>query len=340
MCLKKKLLWPCALAVAANCGLLEGAQKEHLTATHTVESTANPPAVLWRNPKDIRSRNLYYGPGGKAHEPQGPFTFVKEDRDGSNPKFVVRDEAGVKWKVKMGEEARPETAASRLVWAVGYFSNEDYFLADLRPSEMPERLHRGQKLVAPDGSVHAVRLKRELKGEAKAGTWRWKTDPFTGPRELNGLRVVMALINNWDLKDENNAVYEDGPERIFMISDLGSSFGTAGPSWPHQKAKGNLESYTRSKFMTKTTAGYVDFQEPARPSYQYLLNLPEYFRRKRLEWIGRRIPVRDVQWIGELLSQLSVEQIRDAFRASGYTPEEVNGFAGVVEDRIRELKAL
>jgi hypothetical protein len=62
---------------------------------------------------------LFYGSGGKDLEPRGPFTFVKEDLDGSNPKFVATAENGVKWKVKLGAEARPETAASRLVWAVG-----------------------------------------------------------------------------------------------------------------------------------------------------------------------------------------------------------------------------
>ena len=91
------------------------------------EMTGEGPAVLWRDPTDIAARNLYYGPGGEKNQPHGPYTFVKEDLDGSNPKFVVRDRDGVKWKVKLGLEARPETVATRLVWAVGYFANEDYF---------------------------------------------------------------------------------------------------------------------------------------------------------------------------------------------------------------------
>jgi hypothetical protein len=88
-------------------------------------------ASIWAEPTDIASRDLYYGPGGKQDEPRGRFTFEKEDPDGTNPKFVVRDQDGVKWKVKLGEEARPETAASRLVWGVGYYADEDYFLQDL-----------------------------------------------------------------------------------------------------------------------------------------------------------------------------------------------------------------
>ena len=323
------------------------AKKGHKDHKATVESTGSVPAVLWRSPAGISSRDLYYGPGGKEDQPQGPFTFVKEDLDGSNPKFVVHDDSGVKWKVKLGEEARPETAASRFVWSIGYFANEDYFLSELQVQGMPVHLHRGQKLVRPGGVVHAVRLKRYLKGEEKVGTWRWRQDPFTGTRELNGLRVLMAVINNWDLKDENNAAYEedsrrvaDSPQMVYLISDLGSSFGTAGPAWPHAKAKGNLDSYVRSKFITKVTPEYVDFQEPARPSYQFLLNLPEYFRRRGLEWIGRRIPRSDARWVGQLLAQLSPSQIRDAFRASGFSPEEVEGFAQVMERRITALTEL
>ena len=70
--------------------------------------------VLWRDPGDITSRNLFYGPGGKQHEPHAPFTFQKEDLDGTNAKFSARDANGIKWKVKMGSEVRPETAATRI----------------------------------------------------------------------------------------------------------------------------------------------------------------------------------------------------------------------------------
>ena len=95
------------------------------------EITGEGRPVLWREPTDIGSRNLLYGSGGKQHFPRGPFKFLSEDRGGSNPKFDVRAADGRKWKVKLGLEARPETAASRFVWAVGYFVADDYYLADL-----------------------------------------------------------------------------------------------------------------------------------------------------------------------------------------------------------------
>src|SRR6266480_6190597 len=140
--------------------LAAAAKKRDKDQSQKKEITRSAPAFLWRNPVDIRSRNLFYGPGGKEDEPHSRFTFLKEDQSGTNPKFDVRDQDGAKWRVKLGPEARPETVASRLVWAAGYFANEDYFLPDMQVAEMPHRLHRGQKLVGPDGSVHNVRLKR------------------------------------------------------------------------------------------------------------------------------------------------------------------------------------
>src|SRR5580704_18622981 len=112
--------------------------------------------LLWREPTAIGDRDLSYGPGGKEHLPQGPFTFIKEDLDGSKPKFDVRDETGMKWKIKLGAEARPETVASRLVWAMGYFADEDYFVPQVTVRALPSHVHRGQQLIGSDGSMRNV----------------------------------------------------------------------------------------------------------------------------------------------------------------------------------------
>jgi len=318
------------------------ASKSHEAARAVAADT---PAYLWQNPTDISSRDLCYGPGGKEHAPHTTYTFIKEDLNGTNPKFDVRDENGVKWRVKLGVEARPEVVATRLVWAVGYYANEDYFVPELRVEGMPH-LKRGQNLVSKDGTVHNVRLKRSLKGEEKIRDWKWSDNPFTRQRQLNGLRVMMALLNNWDLKDENNAVYEEkhggsgSPELHYAVSDLGASFGTTGPSLTHSMSMGNLKAYQHSKFIRKTTSEYVDFYVPSRPALIYLATPKEFFSRVDMRWIGSHIPRSDAQWIGGLLAQLSPDQIRDAFRAAGYTPDQVNAYAAVVEGRIAELNRL
>ena len=84
-------------------------------------------------------------------------------------------------------------------------------------------------IIGADGTVKDVRLKRQDKTEKKIDNWPWKQNPFTGTKEFNGLRVMMAFLNNWDLKTANNKVYEeDKSERRFVVSDLGASFGKTG----------------------------------------------------------------------------------------------------------------
>jgi len=322
-----------------------GMKKEPKDRPDYAESARS--GALWVSPDDIQTRNLLYGSGGERREPHGnTFTFEKEDMHGSNPKMDVRDSDGVKWKLKLGTEPRPETAASRLLWAAGYFTTDDYLVKDARIEELPVSLRRGRDLIGPGGEVHDVRLKRNPEGYEKAGTWRWKQDPFEGTREYNGLRVMMALINNWDLKDENTEILDrkkkdaSGPDEIYLVSDLGSSFGTTAFGFYYVQRKGQLDWYRRSRFATKVTPEYVDFSTPGFPPLLFFFSLKEYFTRASEHWIGRRVPRSDAKWIGGILAQLSHEQICDAFRAGGFSPDEVEGFAAVVEQRIGVLSRL
>src|SRR6478672_8206676 len=84
------------------------AAKDPTAARHETEKALIGPSVLWRDPVDLESRNLFYGPGGKEHEPKGTFRFLSEDTGGSSPKFEIVGDDGTKWKAKLGIEARPE----------------------------------------------------------------------------------------------------------------------------------------------------------------------------------------------------------------------------------------
>src|SRR5215831_16628248 len=162
-------------------------------------------AILWRDPGDISSRNLYYGRGSEERMPKAPFTFIAEDMNGSNPKFDVRDANDIKWKVKLGVEAQPETAVSHLLWAIGYFTDEDYYVPEFTVGGM-KKLHRGNDMISKDGSIHGARFKRDNKGEKRSEEWKWDNNPFVGTKEFQGLKVAMILFNNWDIKDINNKI--------------------------------------------------------------------------------------------------------------------------------------
>src|SRR5262249_20789419 len=135
-----------------------------------------PRQVLWQQRQRIQTHELFYGPGGADHAPDvhETFTFIREDVSGSHPKFDVKDSHGTRWKVKLGTEARPETVATRLVWAAGYAADEDYFVEEIHVDNMPARLHRGQPLLEANGMVRNARLKRVSDERKDIGQWKWR----------------------------------------------------------------------------------------------------------------------------------------------------------------------
>src|SRR6185295_18597252 len=97
-------------------------------------------ATLWKEPGAIEELDLFYGPGGSEGAPDtsATYTFVSRSTSGTSKKILVKDSSGKKWTVKFGSEARPETAASRIVWAMGYHVDEDYFVKQAHIEGWPD----------------------------------------------------------------------------------------------------------------------------------------------------------------------------------------------------------
>jgi len=277
--------------------------------------------VLWREPVDIRSRDLLLGPGGAEMKPDlSRVTFIKEETGGYSKKYRVKDGRGRVWVAKIGEEAQSETAAVRLVWAVGYVSEINY----LAP----------RVTIDTKGTFENVRFEARPENVDRLDEWKWIANPFAGKRELQGLKVLMALMENWDLKDANNRVLfvkrDGGNELRYIVSDLGTTFGkTGGQNSPmafFRSIKGSRnqpKDYVSDAFIKTVEGNFV-----------------------RLDYAGknadlmRNITIADAKWIGNLLSRLSDRQIQDAFKAANYTAEEVRMLAGAVRKRINELVTL
>jgi hypothetical protein len=279
--------------------------------------------------------------GGEKHQPKLPVKFLDQDKGGHNSKLDVEDSSGTRWKAKLGIEAQPETVATRLLWAIGYFTNEDYFVTNLEVDGLPSHLRRGQGHVSSPNHLDKVRLQRRPGSEKKSANWDWKHNPFKDTREFNGLRVMMALLGNWDLKDENNAVYrnKDGSEE-YLVTDVGTAFGPSGDRFTEAGSKNNLKAYRSAKFIAKVTSTHVDFNFPRVPPLIYIFDVPHFFHQISMRWVGNRVPRADAKWVGSLLAQLSEQQIEGAFRAGGYSSEQATAFTQVVEARIAELNRL
>lgn len=271
--------------------------------------------VMWSEPSDIASRDLFLGSGGEAGKPDfSRITLIEKVKGGFSEKYRVRDAAGREWVAKVSREAQSEAAAVRLLWAVGYVTELTY----LTPSVN----------IIGKGTFENVRFEARPKSVKRFDPWPWKQNPFNGKRELQGLKVMMLLLNNWDIKDENNAILhvkngEGGRSELqYIVSDLGATFGKigSGPLWQLKRSRNNPKDYAESKF--------VDHVHKDRVYFHYGGKEQDLFE---------DISVNDVQWIAALLSRLSDKQIGDAFRAANYTPEEVDMLAGAVRSRINQL---
>ena len=274
--------------------------------------------VLWRAPSDIAKRDLYWGEGGKALQPDlSKVTLIEKEKGGYSTKYRVRDGSGREWVVKLGKEAKGETAASRLMWAVGYLPDVNYLVPKVKVEGLNKPLEN-------------VRFGLRPKDIKRVDGWQWKKNPFVGSREFQGMKVMMALLNNWDIKDSNNKVAVVHNKKIadnelrYFVSDLGGSFGKVShiPRFIYFKPdRNNPKAYAQTRLVDKVKDGRVDFH--------YKL------RRKNL---FKDITVDQAQWITGWLSRLSDRQLEDAFRSANYNPTEVRMMSHGVRARINELQ--
>lgn len=77
-----------------------------------------------------------------------------------------------------------------------------------------------------------------------------------------------------------------------------------------------------------------------RPFFASRVKHRYYSRHTGWERTVQNIPRADAKWLGEQLARLSDAQIRDCFRAAGYTQEQVDGYTRTVEKHIQQLTPL
>lgn len=268
--------------------------------------------VMWRDPVDLSSRNLLLGAGGEQMKPDiSKITFIEEKTGGWSTKYRVSDAAGNQWIAKIGKEAQPDTSANRLLWALGYETEIAYLIPRLT--------------IVGKGTFDNVRLEARPKTVDRSGNWLWEDNPFKGTPEFQGLKILMVMINNWDIKDDNNEILATrgtttGDLR-YIISDLGGSFGKTGGIISRSRNK--PEDYVKAKFIDKVNGNVIDFNYGG-----------------KMKQVFENITVADARWLSNLLGRLSDEQIKDAFRAANYSPSDVDDLARAFRQRISDLAAV
>jgi hypothetical protein len=281
------------------------AQKDNKQKKHS------GPAVFWHDPVDLESRNLFLGAGGEKMMPDiRRITFIEKKEGGYSTKYRVRDAAGNEWIAKLGKEAQPDTVANRLLWALGYETEIAYLFPHLT--------------IEGKGMLENVRLEARPKNVKRTGPWKWDDNPFIDKPEFRGLKIMMVMINNWDMKDDNNEILatrneSTGEEELdYIISDLGGSFGKTGGVISRSRNKPT--DYVKASFIEKVNGEVIDFKYSGK-------------NKKLFE----NLTLADAQWLSKLLNRLSDAQIRDAFRAANYSNEELDTLVTAFKDRINEL---
>jgi hypothetical protein len=314
------------LALFASSAQLGAAQK----GSKGKDAPPRGTPVLWRAPDDIAARDLFRGPGGEASRPDlSKVTFVKLESGGYSPKFRVKDGAGRVWVAKLGREAQSETAAVRLVWAIGYATEINYLAPCVKISGVPASLPKEVERCAGDGFAN-VRFEARPENVKRLDEWKWRDNPFSGTKELRALAIMMALLNNWDIKDTNNKVLHvrgegaRGDELQYVVSDLGATFGRVKTDlpvvWRIRRNRNDPEDYSKDPFLEEVKGDRVFF----------------FYKGKRQDLFDD-LRVGEARWLASLLSKLSARQIADAFRAANYTPAEVQTLTAAVRSRIGEL---
>lgn len=274
--------------------------------------------VMWEK-VNVAERDLFFGPGGKEMIPDlSEITFIKEEKAGHTKKYRIKDGKGQIWIAKLGREARPETVAVRLLYGLGYKTDINYLVP---------------KLTIPNiGTFKNVRLETRSKNVRSLGNWKWLDNPFRGTNELQGLKIMMVFMTNWDVLDIQNDILETttaaGKENQYIVSDLGATFGRLGNNnfplfFRFGRTTGKPFDFAKTKLIRKVKNGKVELA----------------YKGKNRE-IFEGITIENAKWLYDSLSKLSDKQIADAFRAANYSPSETEIYTKAVKNKIAELAVI
>lgn len=304
------LLWSMLIVLALPAAGIAQSDKDKKDKKEKKTYTGTP--VLWKDPTDIQTRNLLLGAGGDSMKPDlSRITFIEQKTGGYSTKYRVKDGAGNEWVAKIGKEAQTDTAANRILWALGYETEIAYLVPHLK--------------IEGKAEFDNVRLEARPADVKRTGTWSWENNPFKNSPEFRGLKILMLMINNWDMKDDNNQILAarddtNAPLR-YIISDLGGSFGKTGGVISRSRNKPS--DYVKATFIEKVKGDVIDFN---------------YGGKNKKLFEG--LTVSDAHWLSELLSRLSDDQLKDAFRAANYSAEEVEQLSRAFKERANALASV
>jgi hypothetical protein len=319
-------------------------------------------ARVWQQPPGgVAAANLRVNPAG----PEGPGRLSDDDEidcrfsvapvDGTTPKFYCELPSGELMKVKYGRnnaELAAEVAASRLLSALGFFTDRMFVVKRVRCAGCPTFPFQALRCLArfgveracmPGGidyerivDFDAVVLERKFPGRVieafEDQGWAWfeldRIDPSregAAPADVDALRLMAVFLAHWDNKSPNQRLVcppeADRPDGscarpLAIIQDLGATFGPT---------KVDLHNWARGRIWKDAATCTVSMEH--------------------MPWGGGTFPERRISEAGRtlalgLLEQLSEHQLKDLFEGSRITlQDQFSGHARRTEAWVRAFEA-
>jgi hypothetical protein len=228
----------------------------------------------------------------------------------------------------------------RVASSCGYFAEETHFVASGTITGATTLGRARDCIDERDGSFYDGRFELDDPAVNKMfeeHSWAWDDNPFVGTRELNGLKIVVMLLSNWDTKDRrdvargsNTAIFEHRlangrREARYLLIDWGGSMGRWGSN-PATRGRWNAEGFAEQTpgFVTGVADGCVTFG----------------YAGQRTADVAHGIPLEHVRWFSPYLEQLTEDYLSRALSVSGASAEDTPRFVAALRDRIRQITAV
>jgi len=299
-------------------------------------------AKIWHR-TDIPRTDILLGPPAEiAARPEQEVAcqFIEPGRKmgGYSPKFKCRlTHSGDVVPVKYGShEVYAEVAATRLLWALGFYADKDYpvkLLCSGCPEKKPSHPAAGEKRMdrVLNDAIIEEPFKHEISSFHDEG-WAWQELDSVNVRlggasqkEIDALKLLAVFLQHTDSKRaqqrigcypedfEQKGNLESCKNPVLMIQDLGCTFGSGGRDISEASSM-NLQAWKSQPVwnIPKET----DFASKNPGEHVCFGNLTSADSAKHDGLFDPKISEAGRQFLANLMNQLSDVQIYDLFRVA------------------------
>jgi hypothetical protein len=299
-------------------------------------------ARVWRQ-TDIPGTNILAGPQSPIaippeHEVDCQYVEPREVPTGYSPKFQCKLAGSQQVAhVKYGShEVYAEVAGTRLLWALGFYTDEDYPVK-IRCSGCPEKspFHPSKSEARVERYFDDAIIEQAFEGEIAEyhdQGWTWQeldlVDVRFGgapKREVDALKLLAVFIQHTDSKRQQQRIgcfpadvvrqgnMESCKKPVLMIQDLGCTFGAGAPEITAASSM-NLPAWRSRPIWNYEKEAQFAQSNPGKRACFGNLTSADFAKRDGL--FDPQISEDGRKFLADLLNQLSDQQIYNLFQAA------------------------